>query len=84
MNFQYVAVINDSQIVGKSDHEVLYYMKGLCRLLSGVHITGRRRKRKGLVGLFRYNYYCGPMKDPALIRDPAFIFVIMLFPPATK
>ena len=30
------------------------------------------------------NYYCGPTKDSALIRDPASIFVIMLFPPATK
>ena len=28
-----------------------------------------------------YNYYCGPTKDLALIRDPAFISVIMLFPP---
>ena len=60
---------------------VLYYTKGLCRPLSGVyHITGKRRKGKGLVGPFRlYDYYCGPTKDPA------FIFVIMLlFPPATK
>ena len=55
-------------------------MKGLCHLLSGIcHITGRRRKGKGLVAPFRYNDYCGPTKDPALIRDPAFILVIMLF-----
>ena len=53
--------------------------------LSGAcHITGRRRKGKGLVGLFRFNYYCGSTKDPALSRDLAFIFVIMLIPPATK
>ena len=32
----------------------------------------------------KYNYYCGPTKDPALIRDPVFIFAIMLIPPATK
>ena len=57
-------------------------MKGLCRLLSGVcNVTGRRRKGKGLVVLCRYNYYCGPTKDPALIQDPVFIYVIMLFPP---
>ena len=49
------------------------------------YITGRRRKGKGVVGPFRYNYYCGPpTKDPASIRDPAFIFVILLFLPATK
>ena len=68
-----------------TDHMVLYYTKELCRPLSGVcHIPGRRRKGKGLVEPFRCNYYCGPTKDPALIRDPAFIFVIMLFSPATK
>ena len=62
-------------------------MKRLCRLLSGIcHITGRRRKGKGLEVPCKYNYYCGPTKDPALIRDPAliqdpaFIFVILLFP----
>ena len=93
MNLQYLA-INDSQIVGHTplkfyspgaDHVVLYYMMGLCCALSGVyHITGRKRKGKGLVGPFRYNYYCGPTKDLALIQDHAFIFVIMLFSPASK
>ena len=64
---------------------VLYYTKGLCYVLSGVrYITGRSRKEKGSVGPFRYNYYCGPTKDPLLIQDPAFIFVIMLFSLATK
>ena len=68
-----------------TDHVVLYYMKGLCRPLSGTyHITGRRRKGKGLVGPFRYDYYCGPTKDPALIQDPAFIFGVMLFPQPLK
>ena len=76
MNLQYVAVINDSQIVSWpysveilfiADHAVLYYTKGLYCPLSGVyHITGRR-KGKGLVGPFRYDYYCGTTKDPALI-----------------
>ena len=96
MNLQHVAIINDSQIVGHTpsklylpgtDHVVLCYTKGLCRPLSGVyHITGRRRKKR----LSRYNYYFGPTKDtvliqdPALIQNPAFIFVIMLFLPATK
>ena len=65
-----------------TDHVVLYHTKGLCCLLSDAsHITGRRRKGKGLVGPFRYNYYCGCTKDPVLIWNPAFIFVIMLFPP---
>ena len=94
MNLQYVAVINDSQIIGHPpsklslltvDHVVLYYTEGLCCLLSGVyHITVRRRKGKGLVGPFRYDYDCRPTKDPVLIRDPTFIFVILLFPLATK
>ena len=33
---------------------------------------------------YRYNYYCGPTKDLVLIRDPVFVFVITLFPPATE
>ena len=64
-----------------ADHMVLYYMKGS---VVRCHIIGRRRKGKGSsVGPSRYNY-CEPTKDPALIQDPAFIFVIMLFSPATK
>ena len=60
-------------------------MDKLCCPPSGVcHITGGRRKEKGLVRPFRYNYYFGPTKDPALIRDPALIFAIMLFPLASK
>ena len=51
-----------------TDNVVLYYTKELYRPLSGVcHTTGRRGKGKGLVGPFRYNYYCGPTKDLALI-----------------
>ena len=86
MNLQYVTVIKDSYSWLQSvrnlfkDHMTLYYMKGL-----GVcHITGRRRKGKGLEVSCKYNYYCGPTKFPALIRDPAFIFVIMQFCPANK
>ena len=80
MNLQCVALIKDSSIVGCSlseiyshpDHVVLYYTKSLCRLLYGVcHITGRRRKGKGLEVPCKYTYYCGPTKDPALIRDSA-------------
>ena len=68
-----------------TDHMVLCYTKGLCHPLLGIcNSTGRRRKWKGLVVPCRYNYYCGPTKDPVLIQDPGFIFVIMLFPPATK
>ena len=93
MNLQYVAVINDYQIASWphsveilfTDHVVLYNTKGPYSPLSGVcHITGRRRKEKGLVVPCRYNYYSGSTKDPVLIQDPAFIFVIMLFSLATK
>ena len=54
-------------------------MNGLYRLMSGIyHITGRRRKGKGLEVPCKCNYYDGPTKDLALI------FVTMLFPPTTK
>ena len=83
MDSQYVAVIKDSQIVGTpleiyshADHMVLYYTKGLCHLLSSIcHITGRRGKGKGLEVPCKYNYYCEPTKEPALIRDPEFILL---------
>ena len=66
-----------------TDHMVLY--KGVCRPLSSIcHIAERRRKAKGLEVQCKHNYYCGPTKDQALIRDLTFIFVIMLIPPLTK
>ena len=40
--------------------------------------------KEGSVGPFRYHYYCESTTDQVLIRDQAFIFVIMLFSPATK
>ena len=53
MNLQYVAVINDYQTVGYSvkiiftkDHMILYYIKGLCRLLSTVILLGEGGKEK--------------------------------------
>ena len=92
MNLQYMEVINDYQIVSWphyvealfTDHVVLCYIKGLCRSLPGICINTGRRKGKGLVVPCRYNYCCGPKIDPALIRDLAFIFVIMLFFLATN
>ena len=59
-----VAVMKDSQIVGCTpsenlftDHMVFYYTKGLCCPLASVcHITGRRRKGKGLEVPCKYNY----------------------------
>ena len=48
------------------------------------HISGRRRRGKGLQVQCTYNFYYGSTKHPAFIWDPACIFVIMLFPPATK
>ena len=53
--------------------------------MSGVyHMTGRRKKGKGLEVPCKHNYYFGPEKDPVLIRDLVFVFVIMLFPPTSK
>ena len=55
MNVRYMAVTKDSNSwphsVGNlfTPQVVLYYMKGLCRPLSSVcHITGTRKKGKGL------------------------------------
>ena len=47
------------------------------------HITGRRKKVKSLEASCKY-VYCESTKDLAFIQDPAFILVILLFPPATK
>ena len=95
MNLQYVAVINDSQIVAISHTPSKVYLPQImwyyitrrgsvvcCQ--ASISYYWEKEERKGLVGQFRYDYYCGPTKDPALIRDPTFIFVILLFPPATK
>ena len=86
MNLQYMAVIKGSQIVDRTLSKIYSqimqycYTKELCRLLSGAcPITGRRSKGKGLEVPCKYYYYCGPTKDPA------FIFVIILFPqPLTR
>ena len=76
MNLQYMAVIKDSQIFSHSvrnlftDHMELYYTKGRCHPLSSIgHITRRMKKGKGLELEVpcKYNYYCGPTKDPELI-----------------
>ena len=59
-----------------TDCVVLYYTKELCCTLSGIchmHITERRNKRKGLKGPSKYNFYCGPTKDPMLIQHLTFI-----------
>ena len=70
-NFHDMTVIKYSQIVGHTLSEIYsqitwHYIilhKGLCRLLFGVcHITGRRKKGKGLKVPCKYNYYCGPTK----------------------
>ena len=78
-----VAVITDSQMVGRTpseniftDHVVFCYMKRLCHVLSDVcHITGSRKKGKGLEV---------PCKYYEATKDPVFIFVIMLVPLSTK
>ena len=85
-----VAVIKDSQILGHdhtllenlfTDHMVLYYMKGLCRLLYSIcHIPGRRSKEKRLEKPWKYNYYYGSTKNPVFIQDLAFIFVTCCYP----
>ena len=59
-----VAVIKDSQIVGRTlsknlfytNHIVFCYMKRLCSPLSSIcYITGRRRKGEGLEVPCKYN-----------------------------
>ena len=66
-----------------TDQVIIYYTNGLCHQLSSIyHITGRRRKRKGLDHV-NIMIIVNPQKT-ALIRDLALIFVIMLSPPATK
>ena len=86
MNLLYMAVINDSQIVGRNTSEIdsqitWYYStrKGSVVCCLTAHITGRRRKEKGLEVPCKYNYYGAPTKDQVLIRDQVFSFVIMLF-----
>ena len=53
-------------------------------MLDVYDITGRRRKEKGLVGLFRYNYYCGPHKRPGVNSRPGIYFCYNAISPATK
>ena len=78
MNLQYVAVINDSQIVGHTTSKFYsqitwYYItqRGsvICCQMSVILLEeqGRTRKGKGLVVPCRFNYYCEPTKDKALI-----------------
>ena len=87
MNLQHVAVIKYPQIVGCTPSEVYlqitwYYILPKRALSSAVcHITGRRRKGKGLEVPCKY---CRPTKDLALIPDPVYIFVILLFSLTTK
>ena len=83
-----MAVINDSQIVGRNPSEIYsqitwYYntQRGSVVHCPAAHITGRRRKGKGLEISYKYDYYGGPTKDPTLIQDPTIIFAIILFPP---
>ena len=76
MNLQYFAVISDSQIVGCTPLNICSqitwyytsYAKGLSHTLSAVcHITGRRRKGKGVNVPCKRNYYFRHTKDPALV-----------------
>ena len=82
MNLQYVVVIKDSQIVGWAPTEIYsqitwYYITrrgSVIRCPMSYLIIGRRRKGKDLEVPSEYNYYCG------LTKNPAFNFVILLFP----
>ena len=66
-----------------TDHMALYYMKELIiRCQTSIILLGEGEKHgeKEKDHLDIASYYCGSTKDPVLIRDPAFNFVIMLFP----
>ena len=95
MNLQYMAVTKDSDSWPHSlgnlftAQVVLYYMKRFCHPLSGVcHITGTRRKGKGLEVSCKYrgkyNLLLLTHKKPGANRELEFIFAIMLFLLATK
>ena len=80
MNLQYMAVINSSQIVGHMQQNFIHRLCGIVlheRALSFavrcVSYYWEKEERKRLT--FRYNYYCGPIKYPVLIQDPAFILL---------
>ena len=92
MNLHYVAVINWSlRLLATLRQKFIHRSCGII-LHEGVLFPTvwclsyyrEKEERKGLEVPCKYYYYCGPTKDPELIRDPAIIFVIMLFPPATK
>ena len=90
MNLQLQAVINDSQVVGctpsKFYSQVTWYYITRRALLCAVKclLYYWEEEMKRLSRTIRYNYYCEPTKDLALIRDLVFIFVIMLFSLSTK
>ena len=77
MNLKFMVVINDSQIVGRTPlrfySQIMWYyitQRGsvICCQASVILLgEGGKEERKGLVGPFGHNYYCGPTKDPALI-----------------
>ena len=86
-----VAVIKDSQIVGRTLSEILFtnhmvfcYIRGLCHLLSGIyHITGRKRKGKGLEVPCKYQLLFWIHKRPHVYLRPG-IYCCNAGPPATK
>ena len=88
MNLQNTAVIKNSQVLGSTPlHRpfgIILHERALSSAVQRLLYYWKEEKKRLKVGPSRYNYYCVPTKDQALIRDLAFIFVIMLFPLATK
>ena len=92
-----LAVIKESQIVGHIPkiihrlHGILLHKAALLSVQYTIPLGTckeghywEKGKGKGLEVSCKYIYYYGSTKDTVFIRNPSFIFVILLFPPATK
>ena len=92
MNLLYVVVINNSQIVCHNTLEIYSQItwcsntqrRSVVRCLSSIILLEKENRKRLIKILCKYIYYGVSTKDLVLIRDPAFISVMMLFPLATK
>ena len=88
MNLHNATVIKDSQIVGytllQRPRGIILHEGALSSTVQNLLNYWKKEEKRFIVGSHRYNYYYGPPTDPALIQDPVFIFILMLFPLATK
>ena len=77
MNLQYMAVINDSQIVGHThrSHGIILHEGVVSSAVRYLLYYWEKEERKSLVGSFTYNYYCGP-KRPDINARPQHLFLL--------